>query len=439
MRWHAIFRNERVLLFFLLWWPVGCAPQSPAITNAKTRAIPVKTVAVVQQDVKRTTIQPATVIPFYAAEVRARASGYLKALKADIGDMVQAGATLAVIDVPEMTQQRRIIEARVGRFEAEQTRADAGVELARATIQSAEAKLEQAKSELNRADASLAAAEAEFERTRDLVQRQSLERRMLDEVRKKRDSELANKDAVSSAILSAEADVAVAKAQLVSAQADSTAAESATEIARRQLQEIDVMIDYATIKAPFAGLVTMRTVDPGDLIQADNGDGKPAFVVSQIDRLRIHIPVPESEAVLVNRGDPISLQFPAFASEPEREATVTRVSGSLDPSTRTMLVEAVVGNPDRKLLPGMFGQATITLRTKSAANMLPARAVRFAETGQAYVYAVGQDETVTLVDVTTGMDNGRSIEILSGLKAGQQVVDAHLQRFTSGQKVTRLN
>ncbi len=103
-----------------------------------------------------------------------------------------------------------------------------------------------------------------------------------------------------------------------------------------------------------------------------------------------------------------------------------------------MLVEAELPNPDQKLLPGMFGQATITLTTKVAANMLPARAIRFDESGQAYVYVIGQDETVSIVNVATGLDDGRSIEILAGVTTGQKVIDAHLKRFTAGQQVTIL-
>ena len=103
-----------------------------------------------------------------------------------------------------------------------------------------------------------------------------------------------------------------------------------------------------------------------------------------------------------------------------------------------MLVEVEIENPDGKLLPGMFGQATIDLSTKVAAATLPARAVRFDESGNAYVYILGSDDSVTVTDVKTGMDNGHSIEILSGVEAGQRVVDSHRERFTTGQKVTVL-
>ena len=103
-----------------------------------------------------------------------------------------------------------------------------------------------------------------------------------------------------------------------------------------------------------------------------------------------------------------------------------------------MLIEADIENSDGKLLPGMFGQASINLSTKIAAHTLPARAVRFTEAGEAYVYVLDKDKTVTVKDVETGFDDGNTIEILSGVEPGQTVIDAHRERFINGQKVSVL-
>jgi RND family efflux transporter MFP subunit len=419
----------------------GCRPGAPAAkTTDSDRAISVRTVAVTTTEVQPKTLQPATVDAFYRSELRARASGFISEIHADIGDLVQAGDELAQIDVPELRKQREIIEARIVRLEAEEKRAAAGINLAEARVLSAQANLAVAESEMDRADATLAAAESEFSRTRDLVQRGSLQNRMLDEVRKKRDSELAGKQSVTSAIESAKADVAVTDAQKVAAQADLDAARAETQIARRQLEEMDVMIDFATIRAPISGVVTYRGVEPGDLVgkPSESVAANPLFVVSQINKLRVRIPVPESDAARVNPGDEVTLTFPSFAGEPAMIGNVTRRAGSLDPSTRTMLVEVELDNPDGKLLPGMFGQALINLSVKVAANLLPARAIRFSEDGKAYVYVVGQDETVSIASIETGMDDGNSIEVVAGLEPGQRVIDRHLKRFRDGQKVAVL-
>jgi HlyD family secretion protein len=433
-----------VAVFVGLMLLSGCGqtvgkPAQSATNNART--VSVQTVSVAAQDIVRTTTQPATVRPYARAEIRARVTGYVDEVKVDIGDYVESGSELAVIDIPEMQKQREVRQARLARLEAEAQRSRAAVALADANVTSVKARFAEATSQLQRADALLAAAEAEFTRVRDLVDRQSLEGRLLDEARKKRDANLANQAAVRSSINSAKADVDVSLAQKAAAEADLLAAHAETAIAVKEREELDVLMNYATLKAPFAGVVTARAVDPGDLVREgpDGGSmgGQPLFVISQINKVRIQITVPEIEAALVNVGDAVELTFPSFPAE-SITAAVSRLTHSLDPSTRTMLVEADYLNEENKLLPGMFGQATITLATKAAANMLPARSVRFTATGAAFVYVVDDNDRVTIVDVTTGQDDGQSIEMISGVRAGQRVVDAHLKRLTDGQTVTVL-
>lgn len=428
-----------ILAIFVL---AGCHPNRTVQTKSiKAKATPVKAVQVEPSSIAKTTVQPATVHAFYEAEIHARATGYVTELKADIGKVVKAGHELAILDVPEMKKQREVIVARIKRLIAEEKRANAGVELASAKVESSSAKVSESRSQLQRIEASLAAATAEFNRTQDLVTRGSLQNRMLDESRKKRDSVIAQKQAMNSAVQSATAEVAVTKAQKSAAESDLAAAKAATIVARRELKELEVLIDFATITATIDGIVTQRNVDPGDLVsqQHDSKNANPLFVISQVQTVRIRIPIPESDAALVNPGDKVTLTFPSFTDEQSIETTVARRAGRLNESTRTMIVEADLKNEDGKLLPGMFGQATITLSSKSNANVLPARAVRFREDGSAYIYVINEDKSVTLADVQTGNDTGTHIEITSELPVGTQVVDTHLKRFKSGDKVTVLN
>ncbi|MCA9135598.1 MAG: efflux RND transporter periplasmic adaptor subunit [Planctomycetales bacterium] len=438
---HHLDSRKLLSLAALITLFAGCRPASSvALKQVPDSPVAVRTVAVAETEVQQTTHQPATVRAYYRSEIRPKASGFVREIKVDIGDVVQAGDELVQIDVPEMLKRREVIQAKIQRLKAEEKRATAEVNLSDAQVRSAVAGLAETESEMNRVDASLAAAQSEFDRTTDLVERGSLQNRMLDEVRQKRDSQRAAKQAVASSIESAKANVTVAEARKAAAEADSEAALAETAIAQRELEELDVMINYATLRAPIAGVVTQRNVEPGDLVgQSDGPSSEPLFVISQVDKLRVHIPVPESDASRVNVGDEVTLTFPSFSGQEPMKASVTRRSGSLDPSTRTMIVEVELANDDGKLLPGMFGQASISLSAKIAANLLPSRAIRFREDGQAYVYVVGQDETVTVASIETGWDDGSSIEVRSGLLPGQRVVDAHLKRFSDGQKVAVLN
>ncbi len=182
---------------------------------------------------------------------------------------------------------------------------------------------------------------------------------MLDEVRKKRDSEIANKEAMASAINFGKSRRGGGQSQnRPRPRPTYKSPQAETAIARRQHEELDVLINYATLKCSVCGNRdrAVRSI-PGDLVRegSEVGKGEPLFVISQMETVRVHIPVPEADAALVSRGDAVALNFPSFPAEEADQGDVTRLSGDLDPSTRTMLVEVEVTNPDRKLIPGMFG------------------------------------------------------------------------------------
>ena len=203
--------------------------------------------------------------------------------------------------------------------------------------------------------------------------------------------------------------------------------------------EAGVMVEYCRLVAPFDGVITRRGVDPGDLVRHAGGEqaAGPLFVVTRTDRVRIRTTVPEAEAPLVDVGDPVTVALSSRALPPVK-ATVTRTSGNLDPSTRTMTVEIETENRRGKLLPGMYGEATILLHESADAVTLPASAVRFSETGGSFVYVVDRGK-VAVVDVELGSDSGQRLEILSPLTAGQKVIDAHLRRFRDGDVVKLLD
>ncbi|MCR9198024.1 MAG: efflux RND transporter periplasmic adaptor subunit [Planctomycetaceae bacterium] len=430
------FRSATVFLTLTVM-TAGCTKPSGQAVAPKTIApVRVKTVSLTTSESRRTTSQPATVHALHTASIRPRVAGYLDQVLVDIGDVVEDGQPLAVIDVPEMKKQAAVLDARVAQRQAMETAARAGVKLASANVEATKAKLEQARSELQSVEASLAAATAEFKRTKDLVDRRSLEARVLDEVRKKRDSELARQAAVTSAVTSASAEVKVAAARQSAAEAELVTAIAETKIATSEREELDVHLGFATLQAPFHGVVTMRHAEPGDLVGSD--ESQVLFVISQIDRVRVRTAIPERDAAFVNRGDSVALSFPSFPGQEALAASVTRTTSGLDPSTRMMTVEMEMDNPGSRLLPGMFGRAEIELDVIDSMAALPARAVRFTEKGEPYVYVVA-DGQVSRVDVVTGADTGEVIQIVSGLNPGQSVIDAHLQRFQDGQKVNVLN
>jgi multidrug efflux pump subunit AcrA (membrane-fusion protein) len=100
-----------------------------------------------------------------------------------------------------------------------------------------------------------------------------------------------------------------------------------------------------------------------------------------------------------------------------------------------MLVEIDLPNPDGRIRPGMFGQATITLEPPGATLALPANVVRFDEEGGSHVYVVNASNTVEVVDVQTGQDDGQQIEITAGLTGDERIVGPLLRRLKPQQRV----
>ncbi len=415
------------LLFFF------CTQVSAEETN-QTEPVAVRLALVQTAKATKTTVQPASVHAYFVTGIRPQVTGYIKEIAVDIGDIVKQGDTLAEIDLPEMHEQLMIAKARLDRRRAEEQRASAGIELAEATVLSATSKVEEVESDEEASRARVAAAQAEFDRTEDLVNRQSVQARLLDESRMKLDAAKAELSSANSAIASATAEVKVAQAKLVAAKADLTAAKADAQVAEAELKEIQVMLNFGTLKAPFNGVVIERNVNPGDLVIDSQTNHPPLFTLHQTERVRIQTHVPERDAVYVNRGDKFEVSFSSFPSE-TIEAIVTRTSTRLDQTTRTMLVEAELENKDGKLIPGMFGEATISLSINQAAKTLPASAVRFGTSGEAFVYKVDSEGEIKQAVVKLGHDDGIRVEILEGVEREDRVVDAHLQRFVDGQKV----
>ena len=417
----------------------GCRSETPATSQpASAQPVPVKVLKATPTTMERTTTQPATVHAYYEAQVFAKASGYVTQLKVDIGGNVKTGDVLAVLDIPEMAKQRESQLATIHRLEADERRVASQLVVAEARIASYQAKCDKTNAESGKAEAELNAARIEFDRARDLVEQRAVASRLQDEARKKLDSAVAERAAAAAAVVSAEAELKLTRAQNDVAQADVDVAKAITEVARRELDELDELIKYARLTAPFDGVVTQRNVDLGDLVrnsQTGSGQvGPPLFVITKLDDVRVRVAVPERDAPLATVGDSVQISLQALPGE-VFEGNITRVAGVLDEKTRTMLIEIDLPNPDGRLRPGMFGQATITLAPPNNTVTLPANAVRYDEHGNSYVYVVDSSNVVQVLEVQTGLDDGMQIEITGGLTGDERVVGPVLRRLKSGQTV----
>lgn len=184
----------------------------------------------------------------------------------------------------------------------------------------------------------------------------------------------------------------------------------------RRLEQLE---GFKDVYAPFAGVLTRRTVDPGALINAGAG-GRELFDLARVDPLRVYTSVPQAYApsIKVGAGAVVTLQeFPGqkFVGK------IARTAEAIDPATRTLLTEVDVPNKDGKLLPGSFGEVHFAVASGVNKVTIPVNAMLFRAQG-AQAAIVSSDKHIHLVQISIGRDYGDTIEILSGINPDDQVV-----------------
>ena len=208
----------------------------------------------------------------------------------------------------------------------------------------------------------------------------------------------------------------------VIAKQDVDVAEATFEGAKHLMEQRSILHDYTKVRAPYAGILTARFADPGALIQvatASATNAIPLFTVMDIETVRVYTNVPQDDAPLVKSGTPAVVVVKELQNRPFN-GTVTRSTLALDPSTRTMLVEIDLPNPDHALQPGTFAEVTLLLRQQPNALVIPAGAIVTA--GSAKSVFIADQGRARQIPIRTGISDGRWIEITGGLEGKEEIV-----------------
>jgi RND family efflux transporter MFP subunit len=185
---------------------------------------------------------------------------------------------------------------------------------------------------------------------------------------------------------------------------------------------------FKRVLAPFAGVITRRNVDIGDLIDSN----KPLFLLSQTDPLRVYVNVPQAYAQLVRAGQS-AVVTQAEVRGRNFTGQVARTAGSIDTATRTMQVEIALPNRDGALLPGAFVQVELAAAA-SGALTIPANAMIVRGEG-VLVAKVDAGGTVQLQPVRLGRNYGDSVEVVQGLQGNETLVLNPSDSLSAGDKV----
>jgi RND family efflux transporter MFP subunit len=372
--------------------------QSAEAENIKASDAP--TVAVAKtgtEDLSHDIVLTAEFKPFQEIEVMAKVAGYVKKINVDVGDHVQEGQLLALIEVPEMADDQARAQSMLNRSQAEVARA---------------------KDELERAESAHRIAHLSFTR--------------LSEVAKQRAGLIAQQeiDDAQSKDLQTEAQVNAAKSSI-------TAAEQQVQVSSADVQKLKTLFEYTRVTAPFAGLVTKRYADTGSMIQAGISSSTqvmPVVKLSENTLLRLIFPVPESVVPTVHVGQQVEVRVPTLnRAFPGR---VARFSDKVSSATRTMDTEVDVPNSNLVLIPGMYAEVTLTLDHRNGVVTAPISAVEVGNdetSGQ--VVVVTSENRVEIRKVQLGLQTETKFEVKSGLRGGELVVTGNRAALKSGQEV----
>lgn len=374
----------------------SCGREAKVVeADAKPAPVSVAVARAAREDLSRELTLAAEFRPYQEIELHAKVAGYVKNINVDVGDHVKQGQLIAVLEIPEMTED---------------------LEQASAAKQRSEAEVVRARGDVARAESAHALAHLSYSRLAAVV--------------KSRPNLIAEQE-----IDDAQAKDHIAEAQVSAAKAALAAAGQQVAVSRAGESRVKTMSAYSRITAPFSGVITKRYADTGAMIQAgiaSQTQTMPLVRLSQIDRLRLVLPVPESIAARIRIGGTVQVKVPALARS--FEGRVARFSARVAENTRTMETEVDVANPQSVLLPGMYAEAALTLDRRPDALAVPVEAIANHDTRPTVMIVNARGE-VEEHPVRIGIETPSKVEVLGGLNEGDMVITGGRGRVRAGQQV----
>ena len=324
------------------------------------------------------TTLPGQTDAFDRANIYARATGYVAERMVDIGSTVRKGDVLAKIAAPDLDRQLDQAVAQLGQVQA---------------------ALAQAQAQVTLAQANLKLGNLNYARSDDLVKKGF-------DTTQNHDNQQANVSTQQANVEAAQAGVKVAQANIDAQQAT--------------VNRLRTLGEFESVRAPFDGVISVRNIDVGDLVNADTGGGTPMFTMVRDDVLRVAVNVPQSLAISIHDGLEAKIQVfelpgRTFAGK------VARSSGALLSSSRTLAVEVDVNNSSHVLRSGLFVNVSFAVPREHPNVVIPAEALIFNQQGLR-VAVINPDKSIHMQPVTVYRDSGATIELSDGLRGGESIV-----------------
>lgn len=306
------------------------------------------------------------------ATIAAQVMGAVRRVAVEEGQRVAAGQALIELDDQQLTS---------------------GLAAAQAMREEADAAIEAGKQAVSAAEARLSLAQVTHERYQTLLSKKSASQQEY--------------DVAEAGLKAAQAALEQARASTVQAQAKRAQAEAQTASAK-------TMLGYAHITAPIAGIVTKRSVDPGDLANP----GMPLLEIEQTGEYRLEAAVPESLISTIRVGQQVGVKIDSLGDSGPTEGRIAQIDPAANDASRTFTVKVALGSPVG-LRSGLYGQLLLQGAERSGLSV-PSSAL--VARGQIQSVFTVEDATARLRLVTLGQLLDDRYEVLSGLTAGDRVV-----------------
>ncbi|MGH6823636.1 MAG: efflux RND transporter periplasmic adaptor subunit [Methylocella sp.] len=232
---------------------------------------------------------------------------------------------------------------------------------------------------------------------------------------------------------------ALAKQNIVTQQsndekfADASAKTAAVQAAQANVARLEALTSFKNLTAPFDGIVTARSVDIGDLINASRQTSlKALFVVSDVHKVRIYVDVPQKFLGEMKENLKATLRLPGM--DETFQARLLTTSNAVSEQSRTGLVQLLADNPDGKLWPGAFTMVHFHIPSDPNVLRIPATALIFGPHGM-QVAKVDEENKVVLSEVQLGRNLGNSVEVTSGVSLSDRLIDNPQETIATGDKV----
>jgi len=408
--------------------------------------------------------QIATLEPYYRVDLKARASGWVKYVAADIGSTVKKGDVLIEIDVPESESDVAQKAAGITLRENELKVSQARVKDAVAASSVAAAAVKQRIAELAAAEATKEFRKRRYERFKELAKRGAAVVGVVDEEERDYLASGAAVEAAKAAIERAKADLSEADAKVETANADIDLRRTLIVVAEKEWERAKVVASYGKIVAPFDGVITRRNVDPGSFVQnATTGTSEPLMSVARSDMLTLAAKFPDNVAPFVRNDTAVAIvvdSLPGFSLT----GKVSRFAPSIQGSDRTLRVEVDLFNGTKaefdsvrkgleskgmmdgapiavggesaskatyRLVPGMTATMRLMLEEGGESFVLPSSAI-YSRTGKPYILVV-EDSITRQIPIVIQVSDGNAAKV--AILAKESAAGEEFLQSLTGQEV----